>query len=433
MSTHTFSVETLTPIATNQPEAPSFQGNRHYLYDSDNHEICFLNQDLLQSRLDAAGVDAAFFREGAKGSLRAFLKERVHLTDLDIEEIVQHRRPANGYRLNTIDHIQPGAEIEGAPALLASQLTEAIQAATLYDWLKSEKETGGKEQLEKWVQGIESCYEACKGFFQELKVLQDTYRRNPRRLGKHSVDRMHNLQHQLQEQLESNLQLTDSVLFGEKGAEQIQVTTSPTFDNSNWEIQAIGKINIDSGDLEDIGLHEAVAKGASAKFELKVDGKLKHPHLAKWNEELGEEVLAILYNHAYDLIEFEREFIDELIQENKYGEGDFSLRRNQQENLENLRNHYDNLLEEELEEAGEDTAFLRLNRDGSYMARTYALALFQQDEEAYNRFQILYNMLPGQELVTATHTDAIVKLGQKRGRRQDANILSLSGWVKIRG
>lgn len=201
--------------------------------------------------------------------------------------------------------------------------------------------------------------------------------------------------------------------------------------NQSWEVQAIGKINLDTGDIDSIKLHEAVRKGAKTTFELEVEGKLAHPHLAKWAEDPKEELISILYDHAYDLVEFEREYIDELIQENKYGEGDFTLRRNQQENLENLRNFYDNFLEDDLEEAAENQAFLRLRSDGAYLGQTFALALFQQDGDAYDRFQVLYGMLPGNSQVMATYTDSVLKLGQKRGRRQDANILSLLGWVRI--
>lgn len=427
---NSFSIETLSPVAISDTAHTSVHGSRHFWYDADNHEICYIDQAALQNRIEEAGQKEAF--KNHRGSLRAFLRDRVNMSEFDIEALILHRRAANGYRLNTIDSIQQAERSEGAACIPHEQLNEAIRAATLYDWLNSEKETSGKKQLEAWVNGIESCYADCKSFFQELKALQDSYRRNPTRLGKYSIDRKNALEKEIQDRLESNLQLTDRVLFGEKGASQFHISSSPTFSPEALEVQAIGKIDIDNGDIRDIQLHEAVKSGASASFELTIEGKLAHPHLAAWAKDAKEELISVLYNHAYDLVEFEREYIDELIQENKYGEGDFILRRNQQENLENLRNFYDNLLEDQLNDAPENVAFLRLRTDGAYLGQTFALALFQQDQEAYERFQVLYNMLPGQTQVVATQTDAVLKLGQKRGRRQEASLLSLLGWVKIR-
>jgi regulator of sigma D len=429
MSKHTFSLETLSPIAISQGGSNFFSSSRHFIYDADNHEICFLDPEQVLASVKEANVESAFY--ALKSSLQSFLKERVGLGEFDIEEMILERLPANGFRINTLDRIYPIQEEQGAPVILKEQLGEAIRAAILYDWLNSEQETGGKKQLEEWVAGIENTYTECRSFLQELKALQDSYRRNPKRLDPYSLERKNSLENQIRDRLESSLKLTDKVLFGEKGADQIKLTASPTFASNAKEIHAIGKVNIENGDLHGILLHEAVKKGTSITFELDLDGKLANPHLAKWADAAQEELTTVLYNYAYDLVEFEREYIDELIQENKYGEGDFILRRNQQENLENLRNFYDNLLEEDFDEASDSQAFLRLRTDSAYLGQTFALALFQQDIDAYERFQVLYGMLPGQSQVTATHTDAVVKLGQRRGRRQDANMLSLLGWVKI--
>lgn len=429
MSKHTISLETLSPIAISQSGSNFYSASRHFIYDADNHEICFLDADEVLAKVKEANQESAFY--ALKGSLQSFLKERVGLSEFDIEEMILERLPANGFRINTLDRIYPIQEAQGAPVILQEQLGEAIRAAILYDWLNSEKETGGKKQLDEWVAGIENTYAECRSFLQELKALQDSYRRNPKRLDSYSLDRKNSLENEIRDRLESSLKLTDKVLFGEKGAEQIKLTASATFAPAAKEIHAIGKINIENGDLHGILLHEAVNKGANTSFELEVDGKLAHPHLAKWADAPQEELTTVLYNYAYDLVEFEREYIDELIQENKYGEGDFILRRNQQENLENLRNFYDNLLEEDFQEAADNQAFLRLRTDSVYLGQTFALALFQQDIDAYERFQVLYGMLPGQSQVTATHTDSVVKLGQRRGRRQDASMLSLLGWVKI--
>lgn len=426
---NSFSLETISPIAISKAKGSSLSASKHFLYDADNHEVCYLDQAALLDKVKDAGQEVAF--RNSSGSLRAFLRDRLKLGEFDIEALILHRRPANGFRANTVDRIQQAEVNQGAPTILHNQLSEAIRAATLYDWLKSEKETGGKKQLEEWVIGIESCYEACRSFFPELKMLQESHRRSPRRLDKNSLDRKNTLEAEIRDRLETNLKLTDRVLFGETGASQIRLTASPVFESKALEVQAIGKINIENGDLSNIKLHEAVSIGAKTSFELVVEGTFAHPHLAKWSEDPKEELISILYDHAYDLVEFEREYIDELIQENKHGEGDFTLHRNQQENLENLRNFYDNLLEDKLDEASDNQAFLRLRTDGGYLGQTLGLALFQQNADAYDHFQILYGMMPGKTPVAATYTDAVLKLGQKRGRRQDANISSLLGWVKI--
>lgn len=239
MSKKSFSLETISPIAISKAEGSPLFASSHYLYDADNHEICYLDQNALRDRVKEAGQEAAF--RNLKDSLRAFLKERVHLTDFDIEELILHRRPANGYRPNTLDRIEQAESSQGSPSILHHQLSEAIRAATLYDWLKSEKETGGKKQLEEWVTGIESCYAACQSFLQELKVLQDTHRRNPRRLDRYSLERKSNLENEIRDRLESSLKLTDRVLFGETGTSQIRLTGSPVFDaqsimggSGNW-------------------------------------------------------------------------------------------------------------------------------------------------------------------------------------------------------
>jgi hypothetical protein len=434
-STLNLTLTTLTPLAIADRELAPLSETRDYLYDATNHEICFLDQNALKRILEEKDKTADFKRKSRNAhpeySLRHYLHEQLGLDEFEIDGLIRSRRPAHGFRPNTLDRIMPGCQSAGAPILPAGHLAEAVRAATLYDWLSSEKESSGKDHPTRWAEGIGEAYQACQPFFQELRILQESYRKRPDRFGSHSKARMDELQAEVAKQLGEKLGMNEEILFGEGGSEKIQSTTAAAFPEQSWEVQALGKIDIEKGDLSRILLHSSIAAGAETQASLDIHAGLDHPHLKGWQEDPAKELTGILYDFAYDLVEFEREILDELIQENRFGEGgERRLFPAQRQNLELLRNAYDNFLEEELEEAGEDITYLRLSREGGYLTQVLSLILFQTDEVAYNQYQLLSGFLSGQGPIDMFQTEVSLQLGRKRGRRQEAEILQPMGWVK---
>lgn len=433
----TFQLSTLTPVAVISPEMKAWSTTRNVMFDQGNHEICILDTEAVQGAIKDAGKEKAYkasIKSSDNFNLRRFLLETVGLDEFQIDELVTHRWPANGYRSGSFSAIQRVYQAEGQPTIPAAQLTEALHAAMLYDWLVSEKENGGAAQLTAWVEGISSAHDACRPFFSELRTLQDSYRRNPERLNKYSIARLEHLQEKLAEQLNEHLKLTPEVLFGKEDAGKINIVSSEAFAANAFEVQAIGGIHLETGDIAQIGLAESVSQDAASSFHLEVGTGISHPYLKAWEEKPEEELLGVLYDFASELAEFERDYLSDLLREQRYEDDrNNQLRYNEKENLEALFNIYDNFVEEEIDSADDDTAYLRLRRDGAYYGQTYALALFRQDPDAYDQFMQLYGFMPEGQQLSALRADVTLKLEPKRGRRQPAKVIQPLGWVKVRG
>ena len=88
---------------------------------------------------------------------------------------------------------------------------------------------------------------------------------------------------------------------------------------------------------------ELVPAGTLLSTHLKVVDRPSHPHLSGWLKSPGEELAGVLYDYAYDCVEFERERALFAMEESQ-------LPAFAQRNFEELKRYYDNLLFDELDE-----------------------------------------------------------------------------------
>ena len=413
---------TLTPVSIGGSQEALRSPYTDYVVSENNKTVHYIDHRAFESELENQGLidefsDAIVQMDNNRSNLDLYKFITLRLK-VPVEQMAYASFASKGLHRRDRILISEVAKTANRLYIPGSTLKGALCNAIMYDWLtKDPEKKGGKEQLQKWIRQIETCYKDSRNIIEDLEGLERTQKRQ--RLSREKYSSLRNLKRRLQQQIRKHLEIDSSSLFGsirdrrrntalDSHLLRIGDTDPLPITEESMAIYFTQRLNLGSGKLTVPQVKEGITAGRNFSFQWEIVKGFTNPYLTYWNKYGKEEIPRVLDNFSLASIRYEMELCEEL------------LAKKQIKEIADFKNEYQDIvrLSNQMEK---NETLIRIGSGKTYYDNSYGLALHKENPEVHKIFRKLFRLEAHQDIYPITRTVIV----------QNSQVQQPLGWGKI--